>query len=271
MNIALTTIIIFIVLAPGYIARIAYHSSKLSISNPNKNLLNELILSIIPALIIQSLSIFLIEALTNYYIDFNILGELLMSVNDRDRMTNNFNNLEKFKYQIIFYNILVYLAAFCSGIGLRYSIRFFKLDRRVRFLRFPNKWHYIFSGECLDFPDVPDDYSEINNKIINVLCKVNGRSVLYSGEYFNYYVDASGNLEAVHLKYPIRRFLEDDRELDDDKKYFTIESRYLVIPNNDIININFRYFSLIEISEEDLTDTEKNDIIRISDKEKDIE
>lgn len=85
--------------------------------------------------------------------------------------------------------------------------------------------------------------------------------MLYTGEYFNYYIDKDGNLEAVHLKYPIRRYLANDEV--GKKEYYKIESRYLVIPNSDIININFRYFSRTELSEEDLTDVDKSNIIEL--------
>lgn len=143
-------------------------------------------------------------------------------------------------------------------------VRSCKLDRKYRFFRFSNKWHYIFSGECLDFPDTPDDYEEITDKIINVLCRVNNKTILYTGEYFNYYIDNNGNLEAVHLKYPIRRMLEDDKKdivsiNDYNTKYYEIESRYLVIPNSDIININFRYLNFIIVTEEELESISANE------------
>lgn len=252
MNIAFTTILIFLILAPGFLARIAYNSSKLSINNPTKNIVNELTFSIIPALIFQIIFIILVNNFTNYLIDFSLLGNLILGVTNNGKVGEWFGQIEAFKYQIFFYHIILFLFAFIIGYSTREFIRYFGLDKKFRYLRFSNKWHYIFSGECLDFPDVPDDYDEITHKIINVLCKVNGNSILYSGEFFNYYVDKDGNLEAVHLKYPIRRMLDkdDDTELN---RYYHIASRYLVIPNSDIININFRYLSLEILNEDDLT------------------
>ncbi|WP_294250493.1 hypothetical protein [uncultured Chryseobacterium sp.] len=261
MNIAFTTIIIFIILAPGFLARISYHSSKLSISNPNKNIVTELTLSIIPALILQSIGIFLVNRYSSYRIDFETLGNLMLGSTTNGVVSNNFRSIEEFKFQIFFYNFFVFSFAFLSGYLTRKVIRLTKADRKIRYLRFSNKWHYIFSGECLDFPDVPDNYENITEKIVNVLCKVNGKNILYSGTLFNYYIDSNGNLEAVHLKFPIRRMLEDDNEEDYHKRYYEIESRYLVIPNNDIININFRYFNLTEVQESDLTSDELNTLI----------
>lgn len=263
MNIAFTTIIIFIILAPGFLSRIAYNSSKLSVANSNKNIVNELTFSIIPALIFQIVGIFLVDKLSNYYVDFELLGNLILGNNEGDDIKLSFKKIEEYKYLIFGYNIIIFSIAFICGYLSRKIIRYLKLDRSIRYLRFSNKWHYIFTGECLDFPDVPDNYEDIDEKIVNVLCKVNGKNILYTGTLFNYYINSNGDLEAIHLKYPIRRMLDSDNEIDYSKKYYEIESRYLVIPDNDIININFRYFNLVEINEDDLTKEEKDELIEI--------
>lgn len=252
MNIAFTSILIFIILAPGFLSKIAFNSSKLSVKNPNKNILNELTWSIIPSLSIHIVAIFTIETITNYYVDFKQLGNLILGVTDNNKVDESFIQLRKFLYPIFYYNFTVFTTSFFIGYFTRRLVRFYGIDRKIRYFRFTNKWHYIFTGECLDFEDVPDNFNEIDNKIINVLCKVNGKNILYTGEYFNYYIDNNGDLEAIHLKYPIRRYLENDDA--DNSKYYEIESRYLVIPMNDIININFRYFSLEEVEVGDITE-----------------
>ena len=200
MNIAFTTILLFIILAPGFIARSAYNSSKLSVNDTNKNIVNELTWSIIPSLTLHTLFIGIVHNLSSYFIDFQQLGNLILGVTTSNK-----------------------------------------------------------AEECLDFKDVPDKYEEITDKIIYVLCKVNGKSILYTGEFFNYYIDSKGDLEAVHLRNPIRRELDKDGGKEED--YYVIASRYLVIPNTDIININFRYFSLEEVAEP--TDEEKGNAITL--------
>lgn len=82
-----------------------------------------------------------------------------------------------------------------------------------------------------------------------------------TGEYFNNYVDKNGDLEAIHLKHPIRRYLREDEK--DDSKYYSIKSRYLVIPNIDIVNINFRYFNKTEMDESKLSEKDKNQAIEL--------
>lgn len=164
-------------------------------------------------------------------VDFEQLGNLILAA--PQKADSSFAQLNDYKYAIFFYNLFLFKTSFLTGYLSRKAVRFFKLDRQFRDFRFTNKWHYIFSGECLNFPDVPDEFEEITNKIINVLCKVNGQTVLYTGEYFNYYVDSKGDLEAVHLKCLIRRYLENDKANDED--YYVISSRYLVIPTTDIL------------------------------------
>lgn len=258
MNIAFTSILLFIILAPGFLFRISYNSSKLSVKDPNRNLINDLTWSIIPSIVLHTLSIYLVEAFSLYIIDFNQLGNLLLGVTSSNKVEKCFSQLRLYFYPIFFYNIIIFLSSIIIGYTARKIVRKLKWDRKFRFLRFTNKWHYIFTGECLDFPEVPDEFKEITEKYVNVLCKVNGKSVLYSGEFFNYYVDSKGDLEAIHLNFPERRYLDNDKEID--KDYYKIPSKYLVIPNSDIININFKYIISTEVKESELSDDEKKNV-----------
>lgn len=258
MNIAFTSILLFIILAPGFFFRISYNSSKLSVKDPNRNLINDFTWSIIPSIVLHTLSIFFVEFFSTYFVDFKQLGNLLLGVTSSNKIEESFSQLRLFFYQIFFYNIIIFTISILAGYTSRKIVRLLKWDRKYRFLRFTNKWHYIFTGECLDFPEVPDKFKEITEKYVNVLCKVNDKTILYSGEFFNYYVDSKGDLEAIHLKLPERRYLENDEE--SKKEYYKIPSKYLVIPNSDIVNINFKYISTTEISESELTDNERKNI-----------
>ena len=260
MNIAFTSILLFLIIAPGFIFKLSYNSTKLSIKHAELNLINELTQSIIPAFCIQVLVLFLVEHCLKYKVDFTLLGNLILGVDTPEIIAQNFVRIKQYIYPIFFYNLFTFLLSYLLGFGCRKLIRYFKLDRRFMYLRFSNKWHYIFTGECLEFPDVPDDYADISCITVDVLCKVNGKSILYIGEIFDYYIDAKGNLEAIHLRYPVRRALDQDHEVEN--KYYEIPSKFLVIPASDIININIRYFYTEEI--EDNQEIEEENIIDVA-------
>jgi hypothetical protein len=144
MNIAFTTILLFILLAPGFLARNAYNSSKLSILDTNRNLVNELTWSIIPSLTIHIFFISIIQNFTTYYVDFEQLGNLILGVTSSNKAEQGFKQLGDYKYAIFIYNSLIFLLSFTSGYLFRELVRRFKLDRKIRYFRFSNKWHYIF-------------------------------------------------------------------------------------------------------------------------------
>lgn len=261
MNIAFTSILIFIILSPGFIFKIAYNSSILSVKDPNRNIINELTWAIIPSIVFHTFSIFIVELSSEYYIDFKQLGNLILGVTDKNVVNDSFIQIGQFVYSIFWYNIILLITSYGLGHLSRYIVRHFKLDRQFSFFRFSNKWHYILEGECLDFPNVPDEYEDISYMAVDVLCKVNGVSVIYIGEVFNYYVDSKGDLEAVHLRYPIRRLFSDDST--SEGKYYEIPSKFLVIPSADIININIKYFNY-SIEESEISEEERNQAIELT-------
>lgn len=260
MNIAVSSIVLFLVLAPGYLYKLAYRTSRFSIKSRGFNLLDDLVLSIIPSIVFQSLFYMIMVCCTDYRIDFEVLSTLLLGSSENKVSINAFLNLEKYFFQIVSYNILLLIFSYSLGHFSRWIIREANYDRKYRPLRFSNKWYYILSGECLDFDNVPDKYENISYKIIDLLCKVDGRSIIYIGELFDYYIKNDGELEAIHLRYPFRRFLSDDNKEDDGSKYYQIPSKYLIIPREEILNINVRYIYVNDKSEIENSDENLNEI-----------
>ena len=127
MNIAFTTILLFIILAPGFIARSVYNSSKLSVNDTNKNIVNELTWSIIPSLTLHTLFIGLIHNLSSYYIDFQQLGNLILGVTTSNKVEESFKQLGDFKYAIFSYNLILFITSFTVGYYFRKFIRKFKV------------------------------------------------------------------------------------------------------------------------------------------------
>jgi hypothetical protein len=157
---------------------------------------------------------------------------------------------ESEEYASVFLTYLYYCAfviavSFFAGHISRKIVRILKLDRKFRLFRFSNDWHYLLSGEFLDFPEVPDDPEEVSFKLVNALTSVGDKQMIYIGELIHFTLSDEGGLENIVLKDAKRRLLEDDVL---ENRYYEIPGRYITIPYKTIININIRYFYLEEIT-----------------------
>lgn len=156
------------------------------------------------------------------------------------------------QYADIFFSYLCYCTAviiisFSAGHISRFVVRRLKLDRRIRLFRFSNEWHYLLSGEFLDFPEVPDHPEEVSFKLVNVLVSTGGQQIIYVGELIHFTLSDEGGLDNIVLKDAERRLIQDDQKED---RYYKIPGRYITIPYKTIININIRYFYLEEVTDD---------------------
>ncbi len=246
MNLALSTLIVILILSPGFVYSIGYHSSKLSVRKKDRVLLNELIKSIVPAILIQALGVWSVNHLTIFTVNFELLGSLLISDLSQAEAKLAFQQIERALTPLLTYQMIILTGAYGLGNLVRFGIRKSKLDRRFRVFRFPNKWYYILSGECLDFPHVKDSYYNISYTAVDVLCKVNNLSYIYTGELFDFYVDPDGELNSLHLRYANRQLLTETSVSPLDP--YAIPGKYTIIPGSNIINLNIRYISLEEVT-----------------------
>lgn len=241
MNFIFVTTLIFIILIPGFLFRLSYFSSPFSKRISASNLIADLTWSVIPGVLFHLVATLIVERTTTYTIKYDYIGFLLLTVNDKNTIADVFVNIRTFIPEILFYNLGVLIAAIMLGWLCKSIVRAAKLDRTTRLFRFSNKWHYILTGECLDFPHISDSYNDINFKVVDVLCQVGNESHIYIGELLDWYSDENGNLDSIHLRNPFRRKLSADNE-PVDKRYYKIPTRYLIIPYKNILNINARYF-----------------------------
>ncbi|MCC5927868.1 MAG: hypothetical protein JJU28_01365 [Cyclobacteriaceae bacterium] len=193
------------------------------------------------------MGIFFAQVLFSQTVRLDIIGALLSTNLTYEEIQIVYSTVRNSLGLIFLYHIMLVTLGLLMGFLVRRSIRYFKLDRKYRFFRFSNKWYYIFSGECLDFPDVPDSYQEIGDKALNILCDIGGKQFIYSGWYSDYYLDSQGNLESVQLKDPIRRSLDKDNK--ESNRYYKIPSKYFLIPVKSIININILYIKFEDKTE----------------------
>lgn len=184
----------------------------------------------------------LLAASSVFYFDFDLKATLSIALLQQDNK----------EYGDIFLTYLLYCTfvmsvSFFAGHISRKVIRLLKFDRKFKLFRFTNDWHYLLSGEFLDFPEVPDHPEEVSFKLVNVLTSVGSQQMIYIGELIHFTLSDEGGLENVVLKDAKRRLLQDDLS---ENRYYEIPGRYITIPYKTIININIRYFYLEEVTDD---------------------
>ncbi|MDP1842838.1 MAG: hypothetical protein Q8K64_05405 [Sediminibacterium sp.] len=242
MNLLFVSVLLFCFLIPGFVFRLCYFSPPFSRKFQSANLISDLTWSILPGLIFHFLGAIVIQIFSEYSILFNYVGSLLLITNDKVLANTIFTNIQSHLAEILLYNVILIFLAGVSGYLAKYLVRKLKIDRKYRTFRFSNKWHYIMTGECLDFPHINDQFNDINVRLIDILCQNGKEEQIYTGELFEWYTDDKGELDTIHIRYPMRRKLSDDYK--DKDRFHRIPSRYLIIPYKTVLNINVRYFNV---------------------------
>ncbi len=243
MALAVSTLFLFLFILPGITFKRAYLSSVFSRKLKFSGLLDEVFWALFPSIIMHFISYGLLlsfESLFQYKFEIStvLTGALFQESNEA--------------YSAIFLRYLYYCTfvmsvSFFAGHASRRIIRGLKFDRKFKLFRFTNDWHYLLSGEFLDFPEVPDHPEEVSFKLVNVLTNVGKEEMIYIGELIHFTLTDEGGLENIVLKDAKRRLLKDDLV---ESRYYDIPGRYITIPFKTIININIRYFYLEEVTEE---------------------
>jgi hypothetical protein len=149
-------------------------------------------------------------------------------------------------------HILSYLAVACligvvGGFSFRLFVRNLKWDRKHKFFRFKNHWHYLFSGELLDFPHIPGVPEEVDLKYLDVLVDTDEGSILYSGYLSEYNLNTNGGIDSIYLTKAKRRFLKQDGE---ENCHYEMPGEFFVIPFQQIKNLHITYYSVEPIRDQ---------------------
>lgn len=280
MNIALSTLVIFILILPGIIYRRFYFTEEFSKQYFKQSIFGIFTSSVVPALVLHIIWYFLVPIFSDTTISLNILGYFF---SQGDNLVIAFENIQKFDIEIAIYQISILSFAAVSGFLSKYLIRFYKLDRRRKLFRFQNSWHYLFTGEFFDFPKAAfdldkDDVKHIEYVYVDALLEIKEGSFIYEGILVDYELSKDGGLEYIILKETYRRLLSDDEKSkillrnqenvgslsvkEDTEVYseetigntedfhFPIRGHIVVIPYKDIKNINFAYYKIVEVDKD---------------------
>ena len=114
--------------------------------------------------------------------------------------------------QIFYFWVLVCLYSATVGLVALKTVRFFRLDRRLKALRFGNYWHYFFMGEISHFSEVSGAQYSSNGTVSNqfrklsMIVEVGETPFLFKGILVDYQLDhKTGNLGSIVLSHAVKR------------------------------------------------------------------
>lgn len=249
MNVALGSIILFLVLLPGIVFRNGYLSSIFSRKVIDRNPLDDIFFAIVPAIVFHLIWLLIVNSGIICFLNVQVDLEFLLKLTASDEKIQ-YTPISQFVFEIFIYNISLIGTAFLAGHFCRWLVRQFKWDRTTRLFRFSNKWHYVFSGEILDFPDIPDTSDDVDHIHIDILSDVSGKMIIYSGEYLTHSLNSEGELDSITLRHPSKK------EFNSNSDFIDIPSKFFFIPYSTVKNLNVRYFAVEEATEEEVEEYE---------------
>lgn len=250
MNIALGTVILFIIVVPGIIMRRFYFSEEFSRKYIRNSIVDEMVFAIVPAFLIHFIAIVYIHECTPYYVDFDTLAILLTNSGSPQDVMRSFRTIRDNITAITFYNFILWNSAALTGFLARIIVRKKKLDRKYQFLKYSNDWHYLLTGEFADFPKIDGDSEKIDLIYVDALVKSDGKNVLYTGILVDYTLAAAGVLDFLVLKETKRGYPSE--QTPGTVNSIAIPGDYFILLYNQVLNINLTYYQLQEETEEEI-------------------
>ncbi|MES2138275.1 MAG: hypothetical protein V4511_01105 [Bacteroidota bacterium] len=248
MNFTLSTILIIFFLVPGFIFRRAYYSSPFPRKYSKFSLFGEISWIIIPSVILQIFGIYLVY----WFWDrpFIELQNLYVFILDCYKTSPIFENNINFNV-IVIYTAILWIISFVLGFLINLVIRRTHLDKRFRIFSFDNEWYYYLSGEILDFPHVEGTSKEVGLTFVDVLTKTGEETVLYSGICQKFDLKEDGGLASICLTNVQRKGFVNNKtttvsggDTMQTFEYKEFPSTFLVIPFENILNLNVRFFKV---------------------------
>lgn len=244
MNIALATLVLLILLYPGFLFRRFYYTAEFSKEYFKQTLTDLIFASILPGFIIHIIGYNLFIK-GHFTIDIQTLGTLLSGSTDASRVTTSFTAIDQHASLIIKYFTGISIIAIVSGLAIKQVVRRLKLDRRFTLFRFQNEWHYVFSGEMLDFPNIPGTAESVDFKYVDILMRSDEGTVIYMGVLAHYTLNKEGGIDRIYLSDVSRRYLKDDEAPGpgkQDNRYYDLPGEFFIVPYHLVLNMHITYY-----------------------------
>lgn len=251
MNFALGTLLLFLLVVPGIAFRHAYTLGPLTKKYSKLSAFDDFIWAIIPGLIIQLLSAWIVNKVScSYYVDFTTIGKIFMGGPDVSKEIEKIGNNIGL---ILIYNIVLIIISGILGIILRKVFRYFHFDHLFRLFRFSNEWHYILRGETDFFIehkqspkkglnlywDVIRSKGRHDYTIINAVVRGHkNHCYIYSGILLFFNLNRDGSLDTIVLKGVKRIKYSELKKETNECEYYFIPTDIVVLKYSEIITIS---------------------------------
>jgi len=260
MNIAFTTLVIFLLVLPGVLFRYAYRKGFWRSPVQLGTLPEEISSGILFALIIQLMSMAAVRYVVGWEIRFDALLVMLTgwAPVGEAQTAEYIASVSEFPFRILSYLVLVNLVFYFAGYGCHKLIRSLKLDLRFDSFRFNNEWYYLFSGEARvfeyaaserSFRAVKEILEEEPVDLVYLTCQVEAGNTpwLYYGILSDYLFDKKGNLDLLILQAAQRKkFSEIPHQEDgaESPRLQNIGGHYFLLRYAEVHNLNIEYIAL---------------------------
>lgn len=246
MSLAIPTLTLIFLLAPGLMFRRGYFSNEFSQEYFKASFTDLLIATIFPGVLAHVLAYCAVVG-HFYRIDPKTLAVLLSGTDDPSQIRAAFSLIYYNGFEILSYLLIVSVVSGILGYLFKAFIRSQKIDRSFRLFRFKNEWHYLFTGEILDFPGQAGKTEDVDMIYVDALVDCGEGSILYSGVLADYILGQNGGLDRIFLSDTRRRYLKKDNGAESD--YYEMPGNLFVIPYSKIINLHITYYT-VEVNED---------------------
>ena len=169
------------------------------------------------------------------------LGSILFLLSGEYKDTSAFEkfvrSITDYPYSVFFYFATLYFLVALVGLCLNRFVLGNQLDLKVGFLRFNNKWHYLFGG---------DQFPRKDAVWVTVTCCHKTQTCLYAGLLKTYEFSQDGEIERLTLEYAQRA--EFKGTIDFVPKFVAIPGDRFVIWCRDVNTLNLQY---VVVNEDD--------------------
>jgi hypothetical protein len=245
MNFAFSSVIIILLILPGFIFSLElYNSDEPFHYSP---LTYRTILSLFVSIIFLLIWTPLFVKISHCQINYSSLIEIIGGKNN-DQLLQTITSTDLLCFS--FYIISIYLFSYSLGCVFNFLVKKFKLDAKFNLLRLESPWYYLLKGYEWEIGE-PDLI------IITAAVELAGKAYLYNGYLENYYLDKNGELDRLILTDTRRRGIENDHlptqhgektKQSIDGRFYTIDGHNFVLKYSNIKSLNIQFLKIDQVS-----------------------